>query len=156
MILEPERGARPRARLVLFAVAVALLVTGLVTVRLVRRASAPSGPSPERRVAIDSPRGDLATAPDRFAWEPVPGAASYRVRIADADAIWPLFVRSTTGAGLVLEPWEASALAPGRIHEWDVEALDAGGALIASGGTQFRVRVPKPVPGSRRPPPAAR
>jgi hypothetical protein len=73
---------------------------------------------------------------------PVPGAAGYRVRIADADSVWPLFVRSSTGPVLLLEPRESKALTPGRDHEWTVEALNPDGAPIGAGNARFRVLLP--------------
>jgi hypothetical protein len=80
------------------------------------------------------------TPPTRFEWQAVAGATHYSVRVEDADAVWPLFVRTTTEPLLLLDPTQAAALAPERVHDWQVQALDATGAILASGGSRFRVR----------------
>jgi hypothetical protein len=97
-------------------------------------------------VRLIVPRGEVEVAPREYLWEPVPGATSYSVKIADADAIWPLFVRRIEATALVLDAEQAKAIVTGRIHVWEVEALDAQGALIGSGATRFRVR-PEAIPG---------
>lgn len=133
-----------RGRVVRVAVAIVLLAVavGWVALRRAERARASAGRGPAQIVALVAPRGNVASAPELFHWKPVPGASRYRVQIADADAVWPLFVRTTTSPALGLEPHELPALTPGRVHEWGVEAFDDAGTLIASGGTQFRVRAP--------------
>src|SRR6476659_4657566 len=97
----------------------------LLTVALTGcRGRSDSREQPEANTApirIIQPRGDAIDPPKEFKWTAVPGAASYRVRIADEDAVWPLFVKTVTQPRLVLEPREVTAISPGRIHEWAVE-----------------------------------
>jgi len=93
-------------------------------------------------VELVAPRGSVDKAPARFEWKAVPGATAYEVRIADADSVWPLFVRTSESPLLLLGAEEATALTPGRVHEWTVEARGAGGEALASGSAQFRVAVP--------------
>jgi len=108
------------------------------------RESAQASGTSARTLTLVAPRGDLETAPSLFEWRPVEGALRYTVKIEDADAVWPLFVRSSESPSLSLAPQEASALLPGRVHVWEVQALDGEGRVIASGGTRFRIRAPLP------------
>jgi hypothetical protein len=140
VIPEEEAGARRRVRRGFVVIAILAIVVGWVVVRRAREDAAGEGRGPEQMVSLVAPRGDVDAPPALFTWKPVAGAVRYRVRIADADTVWPLFVRTTDSPALALDPGEIPALAPGRMHEWDVEAYDAAGSLIASGGTQFRVR----------------
>ncbi len=96
------------------------------------------GPPPPL-VSLEAPKGEVQDVPELFAWQPVAGAASYRVTVGDADTVWPLVMASTTEARLPLPPDKREAIRPGRIHEWSVEALDAGGAVIGSGTVRFWV-----------------
>ena len=91
---------------------------------------------------LRAPRGEVKSAPRSFEWEAVPGASQYRVTISDADALWPLFMRTTTSTSLQLDSRQVSAIAPGRIHVWEVEAQDSRGSPIARGEMQFRVTPP--------------
>ncbi len=90
-------------------------------------------------MSLEAPRGEVHATPDLFAWQPVTGAASYRVTIGDADTVWPLVVATTTEARLPLPPEKRGAILRGRIHEWSVEALDVRGATIGSGTVRFWV-----------------
>ncbi len=128
------------------AAAIVLVVGGWLALRSPRRSSESTDPAAERFVETVSPKGDLDAAPSEFRWRSVPEAARYTVRIADADAIWPLFVRSTETAALALDAKELSAFASGRIHVWEVEAFDASGKRVATGGTRFRIRRPDAAP----------
>jgi hypothetical protein len=95
--------------------------------------------SPPPLISLEAPRGEVHATPELFAWQPVDGAASYRVTIDDADTVWPLVVATTTDARFPLPPGKRGAILPGRIHEWTVEALDARGAVIGSGTVRFWV-----------------
>jgi hypothetical protein len=133
----------PVAGVLLVTILAAVVAAGLViALRLsaARQGQAPREPS--LYVHMVAPRGDLPEPPAEFRWAPVPGADRYTVRISDADAVWPTFVRKTTGTSTSLTDKEGAALTPGRIHVWEVEAFDARGNLIATGAVQFRVRPP--------------
>lgn len=147
----PRRAEAPRSRsvsrsMLRFAAAV-LLVIGLGLLYRAFQSPRPDLPTPEvggvmrgGEVEAVSPVGELAEMPAELRWVPVAGAASYRVRITAVD-------------GSVL--WEGTALAPsirlpaevaGRLHRavvytWTVEALDPGGARLASSEpVRFRVK----------------
>jgi hypothetical protein len=104
-----------------------------------RRPHTPPLPDPAASVTLRAPRGEVKAVPESFEWEAVPGASDYKVTISDADAVWPMFVRTTASTSLQLDPKQASAIVPGRIHVWEVEACDARGTPIARGETRFRV-----------------
>lgn len=99
--------------------------------------------APAAFITLVAPRGELDAPPSRFQWNAVVGASRYTVRIEDADALWPLFVRSTTAPTLTLAPEEIAALRPDRVHEWEVTAYDPADTALASGGTRFRIRPPE-------------
>ncbi len=135
---------------VLVAGAVVLALVLWLAFRLHHGAAAAHGPAPApppaKFVNLISPRGELSAVPTLFEWHPIEGASRYTVKIEDADAVWPLFVRSTTSPVLSLEPAEATAFQPGRVYVWEVQAFDDRGSLSASGGTQFRLPSPSPSP----------
>ena len=138
-----DDGANPRRRWIVPALALALfLVVGFAAVSLRRGTRRSPADAPGLAVTIEAPRGDIASAPGAFTWHPVAGATRYTVTISDADAVWPLFVRTTTDSSLALEKRETVALTPGRIHAWEVQALDASGRPIASGEARFRILRP--------------
>ncbi|MCU0231344.1 MAG: hypothetical protein MUC67_08180 [Acidobacteria bacterium] len=97
-----------------------------------------AGPPPPL-VEIAFPKGEIGAVPDDFRWAAVAGAARYRVTVGDADTVWPLILGTTTEPRLPLPEAKRGAIRPGRIHEWTVEALDARGAVIASGTVRFWV-----------------
>jgi len=97
------------------------------------------GREPPPLVRLEAPKGEVQGVPDLFAWQPVAGAASYRVTVSDADTVWPLLLSTTTEARMPMPPGRRGAIRPGRIHEWSVEALDARGTVIGSGTVRFRV-----------------
>ena len=149
----PARPAWLRNPLLL---AIAFLILGtllLVGYRPWRRSApaSPPVPAPTASIQLIAPRQDVNAPPSEFSWAPVPGASQYRVRIADEDAVWPMFVKMTTNTKLVLGPKEVTAIAAGRIHEWQVEALDDKGQPIALGGSRFRFMPPEAA--SDKPPP---
>ncbi len=122
------------ARTALAAILVLVAAAGLVL--LVRDRGTGGTPFPPRYVNLDQPKGEVAETPVRFTWQPVDGASRYRVTIEDADTFWPLVLGTSDVPAFDL-PEERGAIRPGRIHEWSVEALDAGGATIAWGGARF-------------------
>lgn len=148
---EPGGGTIPRQRGAASLRALLLVATGVVLVaalalgyRVLTRRSHPSVPEPRAYVTLTSPRGDLIEPPREFTWVPIPGALRYRVKIADEDALWPMFLKTTNRPPVVLDDRESSALTPGRVHVWEVEALGKDGNPIAKGAVQFRVVPPAP------------
>lgn len=90
-------------------------------------------------VLLAAPEGELQAAPERFEWEAVRGAVSYRVRIVDplGEEIW-----SGTAERPALDlPVDAAAkLQTAVLYSWTVEAVDAGGQRIAgSEALKFRI-----------------
>ena len=102
------------------------------------------GGEPPPLVRLEAPKGEVQGVPELFAWQPVAGAASYRVTVSDADTVWPLLLSTTTEARMPMPPGKRGAIRPGRIHEWSVEALDARGAVIGSGTVRFWVAAGTP------------
>jgi hypothetical protein len=128
------------AAIVVIATAVAVVIW-VVGVRARHRRAAPR-PEPAASVELIAPLGGIAETPRAFTWAPVPSAASYKVTIGDNDAVWPLFVRTTTASSLGLDERDAGAISAGRILMWEVLALDAAGNPVARGSARFRVRFP--------------
>ena len=122
------------------------LVLAAARARRTPPAQATAAPGPSASVRVIQPRGEAVDPPKEFSWVAVPGATHYQVRIADEDAVWPIFVQTTTEPRLLLDAREVNAITPGRIHEWDVEALDAKGQIIAKGGSRFRFMPPATAP----------
>ena len=132
-------GAVLVAGLLAAAIAGALVLLSHLTAR---RDQPP--PEPAAWVTMIEPRGDLDSAPRRFVWNAVAKAVRYKVTITDQDAVWPLFVKQTSESSVLLADREALAIVPGRIHVWEVEALDEVGRPVAKGGVRFRVVPPEP------------
>lgn len=117
-------------------------------------------PFPSRYVELAHPKGGVDEVPRRFSWQPVEGAARYRVTIEDADTFWPLVLGTTDVTRFDLPEEKRQAIRPGRIHEWSVEALDGDGRAVAWGGSRFWVgpagepagaEATSPAPGSTLP-----
>ena len=84
----------------------------------------------------------MIAARDRitFAWEPDERAASYRVRLLAVDDR-VLFERTTERTALELPDATAATLHAAVTYTWQVDAFDAGGALVArSQPTRFEIR----------------
>lgn len=133
---------RPGLAVLAAAAAVALVIVVIRFAPVGGGARGQEPAQPKAWVTLVEPRGEALTQPTRFDWNPVAGAAQYKVTIADEDAVWPLVVRTVPAPPLMLTPDEATSMTLGRIHVWDVEALGADGAPIATGGTRFRVAAP--------------
>lgn len=112
---------------------------------------APPEDDPTRSATIEGlqPLGVMATPPRRFTWEPVPGAAGYRVLLTDVTehVLWSLRTA------------DPDALVPPKLRdEWrshtafylTVRAFDAEGRPLAS-STGGRLRVVPPSPSSSEP-----
>lgn len=136
------------AAIVTFVAAVAVVIW-VVGVRARHRRA--STPEPTASVTLLEPLGSIAVTPRAFTWKPVSSAASYKVTIADDDAVWPIFVRTMTASSLPLDEKDAAAISAGRIHMWEVVALDAAGNPVARGTARFRVRLPGESAGSEPP-----
>lgn len=89
---------------------------------------------------LRAPLGDIDGAPVQLAWEPVEGAASYRVTVRSVDdtVLWSAeTAASTVNVDARLEALLRQAVSYG----WGVEALGADGARIAwSADASFRIR----------------
>ena len=137
-----ERGASPVIVAAIVAAILAALIAGIWLGVRARQRRAADQPVPAAEVRLLAPLGNVGALPPAFTWTPVPSAASYKVTIGDDDALWPIFVRTTTTASLPLDPKDAAAIAAGRVHAWEVVALDAAGNPVARGRARFRVRLP--------------
>jgi hypothetical protein len=143
--LRRERGLSTVVEIALIGAGIlAVLIIFVVVARVSTRArpTAPLEPDPKAYVTLRAPRGEVVAPPREFAWRAVEGAARYRVKISDEDALWPLFVKTLDRGPLVLDDKEVKAITPGRIHIWEVDALDAAGQPIARGTSRFRFTPP--------------
>jgi len=148
----PRQAPPPRrqSRSFLRFAAAALLVIGLGLGYRAFHEPAPDLPDPGTgevvrggEVEAVAPVGDVAEIPSELRWVLKDRAASYRVRITavDGSVVW----EDTVSTSPVHLPAEVA----GRLHRavvytWTVEALDPGGARLASSEpVRFKV---KPVP----------
>lgn len=102
---------------------------------------APAGAETYRgsTVLLRGPEGELEAAPVRLEWEATPGAATYRVRIADplGEEVWS---GTAERPALDLSGDAAAKLQTAVVYSWTVEAVDAGGQRIAgSEALKFRI-----------------
>jgi hypothetical protein len=107
------------------------------------RLPARTGPGPETTrslaIAARSPIGDQTATPARLEWEPVGGAARYRVRLSEVDRqeIW---TGETIASAIDLPEHVRARVAPGKTLVWRVTAYGASNAPIAeSNDERFRV-----------------
>lgn len=130
----------------LAAAALIIVIVGAVVVQL--RARPPVLPDPTTttlrgaRLAIDFPEGDLPSGPEVLRWDPARGADIYRVTLRGAAdlVLWQARVKDTEA---FLPPEIRDAIRPFATYTWDVEAVDAAGARVAtSGRIAFRVVSP--------------
>lgn len=132
---------RPPAAAWGLAAAAVLVVASLVALRSAEL-MAPPLPEPaastvRRGTTLEllAPVGEIDTMPMAFAWEEVPGAASYRARLAGVDGA-TLWEGSAAGGELPV----AAVLHRGVVYAWEVEALDEDGRMLAvSASARFRV-----------------
>lgn len=91
-------------------------------------------------VTLIEPAGTLEQVPSVFSWNGVDDAVSYRLRIlAVDDAV--LFEQTTDGTSIALPDTATATLHAAVTYRWQVDALDAGGALLArSQPTRFEIR----------------
>lgn len=100
------------------------------------RPVAPPLPAPQAgevrgsRIELVAPLGDVAAVPAELRWEPVTGAAAYRVRLLAVDdtALWETRV-DRPAAPLPAEA--GSRLQRAVTYRWTVEALAADGRRLA-------------------------
>ena len=91
-------------------------------------------------VKLMSPSGDLAQAPSEFRWETVPGAASYRIDLADALGK-PLASATSIQPQIETTPEMKAAMQARMPIKWKVTALDGSGKTIAeSSGGSFKIK----------------
>ncbi len=91
-------------------------------------------------IEVIGPVGDIAQSPSVLAWRAVPGAASYRVRVAEVDRteLWSGTVGSSEAA---LPVHVRSRIVPLKTLVWEVTAVDVSGATIARSGLEpFRLQ----------------
>lgn len=145
----PRIGLRIRRSPALFRLAAAAVLTiGVGLGYRVYQEREPALPPPEAgevlrggEVEAVSPAGEIQEIPAELRWLPIPGAASYRVRLTavNGSILWETVV-PTPSASLPAD-------VAGRLHRavfytWTVEALDAAGARLASSGpVRFQVEI---------------
>jgi len=111
------------------------------------RLPADSGSSPEATrslsVTVRGPIGDQTSVPARLQWEPVNGAARYRVRVSEVDRqeIWS---GDAVGTGIDLPPDVRARIVPGKTLVWQVTAFSPSNAAMAESAAQpFRLAGPR-------------
>jgi CheY-like chemotaxis protein len=132
------RRSRRRARVPVWTLAAAASLVGVVLlVPLLDRGGPPPladrGASDVTRSLVIlpvAPRGEVETAPRTLRWEPVLGAASYRVEIRTVDGRL-LWEDRSVDPEIAVDP-AAVPFAPAVRYSWRVEALDGPGRPIAS------------------------
>jgi Putative zinc-finger len=142
----PFRGrTAARAWTRLAAAAVLVVAAGLTLRTLYERP--PALPEPPRsgvvrggEVEPSAPLGEVAEPPAELRWQPVAGAAGYRVRLVTVDEtlVWQ-DVTNEPNADLPAEV--RSGLQRAVSYEWTVEALAADGSTLGrSAPAHFRLR----------------
>jgi hypothetical protein len=120
-----------------------LAFTAVVAIPILARSCGGAGETatPELpRVVLIEPKGALSEAPALFRWEPVPGAALYRLTIADRDTVWPLARRETDKTSYRFAGQERRMFSLPRSYEWSVEALAVkNGPAFARGEGFFAI-----------------
>ena len=147
----PLRGRRPAPVWTRLAAAAVLAIAAGLTLFTLRDRP-PALPEPPRggvvrggEVVVEAPLGEVVAPPRELRWRPVPGAASYRVRLMTVDET-PLWdVRATAPPAAIPADVEA------RLHravsyDWMVEAAAPDGTILArSAAARFRI-TPLPEP----------
>jgi hypothetical protein len=142
--LRPRRNWWDMRRLIPVTLAVAAAVM-LVTIGIGNFRQHPyptSQDSMERSQGIEllSPKGELKSAPQTLAWNAVASAVRYHVKLMEVDktVVW----ENTVSSPSVSIPSQIGQLIlPGKRLLWTVDAIDAGGGLLAAGSQDFRVEL---------------
>ena len=92
------------------------------------------------RMTVVSPARDVLAAPAEFEWQPVEGAAKYRIQVMEVDRtiIW---TAETSATRISTTSNLKQRMTPGRTFTWEVIALNAAGEKIASADPQT-LRIP--------------
>jgi len=119
---------------------VMLVTIGIGNLR--QRPYAASEDSIERSQSLEllSPKGELKSAPQTLAWNAVPSAVRYHVRLMEVDktVLW----ESTVPSPSVSLPSRIEGLIlPGKRLVWAVDAIDAGGRSLVTGSQDFRLQL---------------
>ncbi len=86
-----------------------------------------------------APLGDMTTAPTILRWQPLAGAAQYRVRLLDV-AQAEVWTTAVSTAELAIPAPAQALMLPRKTLFWQIDALDAQGKTIGSSrAEQFRV-----------------
>ncbi len=144
--LAPRPAAARRSSLRWVLAAAASLIVVVAAGWLFRVAGPPELPGREpgtvvrgARIEALSPTGEIDAAPRSLRWSAHAGAERYRVRLfaVDDSVLWA----QTTAAESIELPDDVSArLLAAVAYQWQVEALDeSGGVLAASERVQFRL-----------------
>jgi hypothetical protein len=84
-----------------------------------------------------APLGAVQNAPQKFSWNPIPGAAEYTIIVEGIDPAWTASIRNTSIAPTADV---AGRFVPGKSYTWRVKAYSAQGIMIAnSTTTEFHI-----------------
>jgi hypothetical protein len=122
---------------------VLLLGSGVYLLRHDRAIGAPQAGEDLWRsatVSVIRPIGDVVAAPADLAWQAVPKASKYHVRLLEVDRreIWSA---DTPGTQIAIPPEIAAQLQPGRTLLWQVVANGAAGPLAESNLQTFHISI---------------
>ncbi len=101
--------------------------------------SADAGIERAAAISLVAPLGDMAEAPVRFEWKPLPGAAQYRLRLLEVDGsvVWE---QRTDSASISVPGSALKLMLPMKTLWWRVAAFGASGQKLAeSESGRFRV-----------------
>jgi hypothetical protein len=92
------------------------------------------------KVAVVGPSGSVRMRPEKLEWLAVKGAVSYKVSMSEVDGT-PTWSATVENAGAALPGDVLVKVVSHKAFNWQVQALDSHGAVIAdSGRQQFRVQ----------------
>lgn len=136
-----RRARRPRVLFLIGVAAAAAVVTLLIGPGLLRQSSmtadslvrddgAPSA------IVAHGPIGEVPVASLRFVWAAVPGAATYRLTVAQVDGK-PVWTGSGSDTAVPLP--DSVSLTPGGRYVWVADALLGDGSSRSTGLREFLV-----------------
>ena len=136
-----DRPARIRRHLWQAAASVALLAGAGMLWRVRQQPAPDQFRGNADGVAIVSPIGTAPEEPTlQFVWHAVPGVATWRFELFDADGGAVLVSASSSDTTFFLP--DSVSLQPGRSYAWRVQGADSGGAQPRSAAVRFVLSQP--------------
>lgn len=121
--------------------AAALLALAIVIPRLMRREATEVPTFRGGAIHALAPEGAVDRGSIEFVWSSGVSAPRFRIDVRQADHV--VYSTETAGSRFALPPAERAKLRPGIQYSWEVAALDAEGAIVASSERRmFTLRAP--------------